>query len=799
MRELYADIIVDISHEKLDKPFQYRIPERLQGVLETGMCVMVPFGNGNKLIKGYCIAISGKCQFDPARTKEIQGIVKDGVGVEDRMIALAGWIRKNYGSTMIQALKTVLPAKQSVKKLEHRTIVRNMDREGTLALLGECSRKKQVAKERLLRELLQQETIPYEWITGKLGVSAQTVKSLEKAEAIRVVSRMDYRNPVKSEAVKEQGTGDVRSVSEGGTAESAGNDGKTVLKLSFDQQRIVDEVLQDFRSGRPDTYLIHGITGSGKTEVYMRLIEEMIAMEKQAIVLIPEIALTYQTLLRFYRRFGDRVSVMNSTLSPGEKYDQCERAKQGEIDVIIGPRSALFTPFQNLGIIIIDEEHEGSYKSESTPKYHARETAMQVARQHGASVVLGSATPSVEAYFRAEAGEYKLFTLRERLTGGSLPDVYIADLRTELREGNRSIFSRKLQELLVDRLEKGEQSILFLNRRGYAGFISCRACGHVMKCPHCDVSLSEHKNGRLMCHYCGYSEPKPTVCPKCGSKYISGFKAGTQQIEDKLKQMYPGVRTLRMDADTTKTKESYTQILSAFANGEADVLIGTQMIVKGHDFPNVTLVGVLAADLSLSIGDYRSCERTFQLLTQAVGRAGRGEKPGEAVIQTYQPEHYAVTYAAKQDYQGFYAEEILYREMMGYPPAAHMLAVQVFSKNEQAGENLAKRLAEQVRSRAALEECELKSARAVGDSVQGETCATGGCAGNDRSVWEIKIMGPAAAGIARINDVFRFVFYIKCEKYDRLIEIKDMLEAKLQEWQPANESVQFDFNPMNTM
>ncbi len=744
MAELYADIIVDISHEKLDRPFQYRVPEHLKGVLEVGMCVRVPFGNGNRLLEGYCVDISGRCRFDPARIKDIRAVAEKNVGVEDRMIALAGWIRKNYGSTMIQALKTVLPAKQSVKKLKHRTLQRLLGKEEILALLGESVRKKQVAKERLLRELATQETIPYEWVTGKLGVTAQTVRSLERAGAVRVVSTEAFRNPVRLREEKES-----RPV------------------LSPGQRKIVDGIVSDFDCGRRGIYLIHGVTGSGKTEVYMRIIEETVNRGRQAIMLIPEIALTYQTLLRFYRRFGDRVSVMNSSLSPGEKYDQCERAKNGGIDVIIGPRSALFTPFPRLGVIVMDEEHESSYKSEATPKYHARETACEVARLHGASVVLGSATPSLEAYYRAGKGEYQLFTLKERLAGGQLPAVHIVDLRQELREGNRSIFSRKLQKLLADRLEKGEQSILFLNRRGYAGFVSCRACGHVMKCPHCDVSLSEHKNGMLMCHYCGYSRPKPKNCPECGSKYIGGFKAGTQQIEEKLRELFPGVRTLRMDGDTTKTKDSYEQILSAFSNQEADVLIGTQMIVKGHDFPRVTLVGVLAADLSLGANDYRAGERTFQLLTQAVGRAGRGILPGEAVIQTYQPGHYAVTYAANQDYEGFYSEEILYRELGGYPPAAHMLAVQVFSREEEQGKALAELLAE-----------------AAGRPAEGES---------------LRVIGPAPAVIGRINDIFRFVFYVKCEKYGKLIEIKDLLEEKIGGLQLKTEQVQFDFDPMNTL
>ena len=541
MRTLYADIIVDISHEKLDKTFQYRVPERLRDRLEPGACVMIPFGNGNRLIKGYVVSIGDQCQFAPEKIKEIAGLPEKETGVEDKMIALAAWIRRNYGCTMIQALKTVLPAKQTVKKLEHRQLVRLMNREELLSLLGECERKKQVAKARLLKALSEQETIPYEWITGKLGVSAATVNSIVKVGAAKLVSSESYRNPVKVQAEE-----------------------TTHNTLSSEQQTIVTEVLTDFDAGRRQTYLIHGITGSGKTEVYMQLIGEMIKRGRQAIVLIPEIALTYQTLLRFYQRFGDRVSVMNSTLSPGEKYDQCERAKAGEIDVIIGPRSALFTPFPNLGLIVMDEEQENSYKSESTPKYHARETAMEVAKLYGASVVLGSATPSLEAYYRAGKGEYRLFHLTKRLTGGELPTVHTVDLRQELKEGNRSIFSRKLQELMTDRLSKGQQTILFLNRRGYAGFVSCRACGEVMKCPHCDVSLSEHKGGRLICHYCGYTQPLPKLCPKCGSKYILGFKAGTQQIEDKLKELYPGVRTLRMDADTTRTKDSYEKILSAF-------------------------------------------------------------------------------------------------------------------------------------------------------------------------------------------------------------------------------------------
>ena len=747
MEKIYADVIVDIAHEKVDRPFQYRIPKCMRDVITEGMCVSVPFGAGNKLLKGYVTAIKDTPDFPPERIKEVREIVTGGVSVEERQMRLAAFLKRNYGSTMIQALKTVLPAKQSVKALEKRTVRLSVSDKRAEEFLWFFEKKHRTARARLLRELMQTKALPYPLVTGKLNISSQTIKALEEQGIISVETETMLRNPVRMEET-------------GGTKKT----------LSTAQQEIVDTVLTDFDKGSQGTYLIHGITGSGKTEVYMSLIEGMLLRGRQAIVLIPEIALTYQTLMRFYQRFGNRVSVMNSMLSAGEKYDQCERAKRGEIDVIIGPRSALFTPFQNIGLIIMDEEHENSYKSEGTPKYHARETAEEVARLHGSSLVLGSATPSLEAYYRAKKGDYKLFTLTERLTGGCLPMVHTVDLREELKSGNRSIFSIKLQELMTDRLEKKQQIMLFLNRRGYAGFVSCRACGHVMKCPHCDISLSEHRGGRLICHYCGYEEPAVKTCPSCGSKYISGFKAGTQQIEEKVKELYPQARVLRMDADTTKQKESYERILAAFANGEADILIGTQMIVKGHDFPNVTLVGVLAADLSLSAGDYRAGERTFQLLTQAAGRAGRGKLPGEVVIQTYQPEHYSVVHAANQSYEDFYEEEILYREMLRYPPVCNMLAVQIFSKEEESGRKLAEELAE--------------LAKTFQDVAE-------------RPDKGLLVIGPAPAAIGRVNDIFRFVFYIKYEKYDTLVEIKDKLEERASSLQLKNEIVQMDFNPVN--
>ena len=663
------------------------------------------------------------------------------ITAQSNQIQIAYWMKRQYGSTTITALKTVLPVKQKLKQLEKKKVSRCIAGEELLTAIEVCEKKHQVAKARALRAFLTEEVLPYDLLCQKGNVNAATLRSLEKQGYVTIQAENYYRNPVKQQAREE-----------------------TRVSLSEEQRHIIEEILTDYQQGKPNTYLLHGITGSGKTEVYLGVIEQMIGMGKQAIVLIPEIALTYQTLLRFYKRFGDRVSVMNSTLSMGEKYDQMERARKGELDVIIGPRSALFTPFPNLGVIIIDEEHESSYKSESMPKYHARETAIQIAGMQHASVILGSATPSLESYYHARRGEYKLYKMESRHGNSQLPSVYTIDLREELKQGNRSVFSRRLKELMEQRLQKREQTILFLNRRGYAGFISCRACGYVVKCPHCDVSLSEHRNGMLLCHYCGYEEPKKKMCPKCGSKYLMGFKAGTEQIEEALHKEFPEARVLRMDADTTRTKESYEKILAAFANEQADILVGTQMIVKGHDFPNVTLVGVLAADLSLNQNDYRAGERTFQLLTQAAGRAGRGEKPGEVVIQTYQPEHYSIVHAAAQDYEGFYEEEMAYRELGEYPPAAHLLAVLLIAKEQEEGAALAVKMAELLTEK-------MKDKK-------------------------IHIIGPTEASIGKINDLYRQVLYIRQEEYQILVEAKDILEQFCKEEDWKNVTIQYDFDPM---
>ena len=735
----YADIIVDITHEKLDRTFQYRIPEALEDKIFPGSQVKIPFGNGNRLVTGYVLSVSGEAKFEESRMKEIRELSEDAVTVEARLITLAAWMKHTYGSTMIQALKTVLPVKSKSKAREKRRIVLIQTPDAARETLEELGRKKYKAKARLVERLLEEQSLDYTEAAKKLKVTAATVKSLEEQGVIKVTQSTRSQSP--GSGTKEPG---VR------------------FQLSDSQEQAAEGIFREWKEkDRP--CLLQGVTGSGKTMVYMKLIEKVLQEGRQAIVLIPEIALTYQNVERFRGYFGDRIAVLNSKMTPAQRYEQMELASEGQVSIMLGPRSALFTPFPNLGLIIIDEEHESSYKSEVTPRYHARETAIERARLEQAHVVLGSATPSVDAYYRCRTGEFALFVLEGRYGSSRLPDVCIVDMREELKKGNRSILSTVLTERMSTCLERKEQAMLFLNRRGYAGFISCRSCGYVVKCPHCDVSLTEHNDGTLVCHYCGYRVRQQNRCPSCGSPYIGGFRAGTQQIEQIVQKTFPGVRTLRMDADTTRNRESYGKILSAFADRGADVLIGTQMIVKGHDFPDVTLVGVLAADLSLNAADYRAGERTFQILTQAVGRAGRKEKKGTAVIQTYQPEHYSIRAAAAQDYPAFFDEEIGYRELMDYPPAYHMMAIHASCPEEERLEQAM----EYIRRFLLRFHVEPR----------------------------VQLIGPARESVAKISDLYRFVLYVKASSPEVLFSLRERLERYIEINSGfSNIYIQFDFN-----
>ncbi|MEY8393784.1 primosomal protein N' [Lachnospiraceae bacterium 45-P1] len=739
MGRKYADVIIDISTKNVDRVFQYRVPAALEDVLQVGCRVAVPFGKSDTMRTGYVVSLTLEPSFDKEKIKEIRELIPGAVSIQEQMICLAWWMKERYGCTMNQALKTVLPVKKKVAPREIKTIVSLKTNEELKGLLSEAERKKYKARIRLYKALMENGALPYQLTAEKLGITRAMLKPLEEKKILEVRTETESRDPVKDYGRADSGT-----------------------FLNEEQRLAADTVIKDYDDGKRRTYLLYGITGSGKTEVYMELIAHVLKEGKQAIVLIPEISLTYQTVMRFYRRFGNRVSIINSRLSAGERYDQLERAARGEIDIMIGPRSALFTPFLRLGLIIIDEEHEGAYKSETAPRYHAVEAARMRASMNHASLVLGSATPSMESYHRALKGEYTLLSLKNRARKDSrLAGVHVVDLREELAEGNRSIFSRKLSGLMEERLQKKEQVMLFINRRGYANFVSCRSCGKALCCPHCDVSLTYHKDGILRCHYCGYEIRMPKICPSCGSPYIAPFGTGTQKLEEITKKTFPGARVLRMDADTTSKKGAHEEILQAFSEGDADILIGTQMIVKGHDFPNVTLVGVMAADLSLYAPDYKSAERTFELLTQASGRAGRGDRAGDVVIQTYVPDHFAITAAADQDYGQFYKQESLYRKMMGYPPEVGLLTITLSSGEE---EGLG-------RAMAGLQKEILK-----------EFCFEG-----------LTVIGPANGSPYKLNDIYRKNLYIKHESYDILLKVRKSVQKKEKEQELfRNVNVQYD-------
>lgn len=723
---IFADIIVDISVKNLDRPFQYRIPEEMENSAVVGAQVLIPFGKGNRKVKGYIIGLSDEAKYDITKTKSILAVEKQGVVAESHLLSLAYWIKENYGATMNDAIKAVMPVKREVKEKCARRIFPKISKDKMYLLCEQLEKKHQKARVRLLQALLNQEEylsgIDYETCVREHQITLSVVRDLEKMGVLGMVSKTLFRNPLQNKKLQ-----DKRPV------------------LNEEQKKVIDAFESDIQSGIRKEYLLYGVTGSGKTEVYMHMIETVLKKGKQAIVLIPEIALTFQTVNRFLARFGERVSIMHSRLSHGERYDQFVRAKNGEIQIMIGPRSALFTPFANLGLIVMDEEHESSYQSDHPPKYHAREVAVERARMLGASVVLGSATPSLEAFYRCLKGEYQLLRLTKRAGAAILPTVEIVDLREELAKRNYSVFSMLLQEKIEKCLERKEQVMLFINRRGFAGFVSCRECGKVIQCKSCSVALKPHhtrtRQAILKCHYCGAQEAMPKVCPSCGSKYIGTFGLGTQQVEEMVKKRFPSARVLRMDADTTAGKEGHDKILHAFKNKDADILVGTQMIVKGHDFPNVTLVGILAADLSLNAGDYRAAEKTFQLLAQAAGRAGRGKKAGDVILQTYQPEHYSVVCAAKQDYISFYRQEIQIRQMLQYPPVSNILEVLAFSEKEALAEKLSAELG---------------------------TLA--------KKYRDVTILGPVEAPIAKLRDVYRRVIYIKSKEYAVLRAVKDEME-----------------------
>lgn len=730
---MYAQVIIDANHAEVDRVFDYRVPAQWEEAICVGLRVMVPFGQRNTKREGYVIALTETTEVPAGKIKEIVEILDEGRPIlTPPILELAKWMKKEYFCTLNQCLQAVMPAGIRTKSVwyvelteqtaelseKEQQVADVLTEQGGAAPLREleqvfgnrteyilrCLQGKKVVRlrQKITRSTYKEEK-RYVSLTENEELLAEVKEKAEKdkrlAGQLRVLSAISQEESISVEELKEKASvtdSPIHTLLQKGIlVEQRRQEKRDVFQLEDytptqpfyptpEQAQALALLREEEQKEQKRPILLHGVTGSGKTEIYMQLIEHVIMEGKQAIVLVPEISLTPQIMERFISRFGKQVSVTHSRLSLGERLDQWRKARDGEISIIIGPRSALFMPFSNLGVIVMDECHESSYISDVTPKYHTREVARKLSELTGALLVMGSATPDIDSYHRAVTGEFLLLQLKERTKGSRLPEVFVTDMRKELEDGNRSAFGLPLQQAIRENLEKGQQTMLFLNRRGYSTFVSCRKCGEVLTCPSCNVSYTYHASDKaLVCHYCGKEVPVPKTCPSCGSHYIRYFGTGTQKIEEETRRLFPEASVLRMDADTTTGKNGHARILELFGKGKADILIGTQMIAKGHDFPNVTLVGILAADLSLNLGTYQAAENCFQLITQAAGRAGRGELPGQVFIQTYQPENHAIRMAAAQDYEGFYQEEILLRQAMEYPPFSHIFFVLITGEMEQ--------------------------------------------------------------------------------------------------------------------
>ncbi|MBB3110470.1 primosomal protein N' (replication factor Y) [Paenibacillus phyllosphaerae] len=792
---MIAKVIVDVPSRQTDRPFDYAVPESLAGWVEVGSRVGVPFGG--RVVQGFVVELSETAAVDRAKLKPIAELLDHTPPLSPDLIELGEWISEKYCCTMTAALQAMLPSALKGKAETYVSLVNEeqsaylfeadwfsyIRSKGGTVKLSTLQEKFPLAaadvKTAIRDGLLEQRVAirdrlairkvltvypPADLEAARQALAELPARALKQREVLQHL--LDTEEPVALQklieahqttastvrALESKGHVLIREVEQERDPYAGRQFKKTVaLPLMEGQRQVFGEIAEALDARESRIFLLHGVTGSGKTEVYLQSIERCLMQGRQAIVLVPEISLTPQMVERFKGRFGDAVAVLHSRLSNGERYDEWRKIQERRASVAIGARSAIFAPFKQLGLIIIDEEHESSYKQEETPKYHARDVAVRRARQHGAAVVLGSATPSLESYTAAaRAGGSQdtrrgaaLLPMPERVGGRPMPPVHIIDMREELRGGNRAMFSQKLHDALKLRLERGEQSVLLLNRRGYSTFVMCRSCGYTAQCPHCDISLTYHQKSRVLrCHYCGHAEGAPTTCPSCESEHIRFFGTGTQRVEEELSKLFPGIRVIRMDVDTTTEKGSHEKWLTMFGERKADVLLGTQMVAKGLDFPYVTLVGVIAADTSLHLPDFRSAEKTFQLLTQVAGRAGRHELEGEVVIQSYNPEHYAITTAQHHDYEAFVQEELRHRRQMAYPPFCRLILITL--SHEQlplviaAGEKLASML------RASAEE---------------ELSATLFDQGGGSRFMEV--LGPVASPIPRMKDRYRFQCMVK--------------------------------------
>lgn len=809
---MIAQVIVDVASNQTDRLFDYVIPDAFKDTIQPGMRVVVPFGP--RKVQGFVMKVAEKSSMNESKLKPVQELVDVEPPLTEELLQLSHWLKEETLSFHIAVLKVMLPAamRAKYKKLvtlhpdaeldnlpmewkmiftdeneihdwdellqqvseEQRKLLLRGVKNKELKIHPVVTTKETKKKRHVVRSVLSKD----ELLTFRSTIGKQAKKQLElleffmeHPEDITVVDLLETlktsRSTIQALVLKgvlvQEEVELRRDPYEGRTFQTT-----APLPLTEEQEKSLTPILETMDQGLHDTFLLRGVTGSGKTEVYLQAIDRALSFGKEAIMLVPEISLTPQMVKRFKERFGSEVAVLHSALSQGEKYDEWRRIREKQVKVAVGARSAIFAPFENLGMIIIDEEHETSYKQEESPRYHARSVAVKRGSYYQCPVILGSATPSLESFARANKGVYRLLTMENRVNNVQLPIVKITDMREELKQGNRSMFSLALQEAIQDRLDKQEQMVLFLNRRGYSTFILCRDCGYVAECPHCDISLTYHRaNQTLQCHYCNYVETPPTICPSCEGDSIRFFGSGTQKVEEELAKVFPGIRTIRMDVDTTKRKGSHEQLLDKFGRGEGDVLLGTQMIAKGLDFPNITLVGVLAADSMLHIPDFRASERTFQLLTQVSGRAGRHQKAGEVIVQTYTPEHYSIVDVKGHDYVAFYEKEMMIRKQGGYPPYYFLTLIHV-------------------------SDTDLTNAITVTEKI---------CSFLKENLSETSfVFGPAASSRPRIKDRYRYQCMVKYKVEPNLTRVlQEIIQTYQGEMARTDLSVFIDTNPYMMM
>ena len=797
----YAQVIVDVPTMQTDQPYTYLVPDEWQAVIECGMRVEVPFGEGNRHIQGFVTALPTELAESTLSLKSLIRVIDLAPVVNQELLQLADYMKDVTFSFKINCLQTMLPAamkaayqKKFVLLDEDHPVKETyfsqsneidwdvIEAAGALTLFKRLREQSIVELRYLVKEKVNKKMIRYvkslvtteNYFVFKEQIRPNALRQHQLLEQLKTTPRETvtfYREKellsTHLKTAEKNGWLSFEEVESYRDPFENHDFPKTLpWQLNTEQQQAVSRILAAEAQGEATTFLLEGITGSGKTEVYLQSIAEILNKGKTAMMLVPEIALTPQMVQRFKSRFGKAVAVLHSGLSQGEKYDEWRKIERGEAQVVVGARSAVFAPLQKIGLIIIDEEHEATYKQEDTPRYHARDLAIWRSQYHHCPVILGSATPSLESRARAQKKRYELLYLTQRAhENAQLPSVTIVDLKEEYAQKNTSTFSRLLQEKISNRLQQKEQIVLLLNRRGYSSFMMCRDCGYVLPCPNCDISLTLHMDVKKMrCHYCGHQENIPKKCPDCQGEKIRYYGTGTQKVEEELQERFPSARILRMDVDTTRKKGAHEKILKAFEEQEADILLGTQMIAKGLDYPNITLVGVLNADTALNLPDFRSSERTFQLLTQVSGRAGRGAKPGEVIVQTFNPEHHSIVLAQAQDYEAFYQQEMILRHQSGYPPFYFTVKITISHPAEQVVAKKSYQIAEQLKNGLSPES---------------------------------RILGPTPSGIARIKNRYYYQIILKYKHEVHLHRmLREILETSQSE-QRKNLYVSIDYEPLN--